>query len=379
MLLAGRHRLSFAGAALIGAAALAASPVLALVDAERVPLRIAAAGPAASSDARVASQPPLPRRLQDTGLFAPDSSDRVRDGVVAFSPQYPLWSDGTTKQRWMRLPKGAAIDASDPDAWVFPIGTRFWKEFSHGRRIETRMIERVADGSWRFATYVWNETGTAAYLAPAEGIRALPVSEAPSGRYTIPSREDCLACHEGPAVPILGFSALQLSPDRDPLAPHAEPRRTEHFDLRRLVDRMMLRNLPAQLLERPPRVAAASAVERAALGYLHANCGHCHNADGALAGLDLSLEQRTADAATSAELARASLFGQSSHYRPLGVEDARRVAADGGGHGVLTMRMRSKGPQSRMPPLGVTVLDVEGIALVDRWIREYLPPVSRTE
>jgi len=34
--------------------------------------------------------------------------------------------------------------------------------------------------------------------------------------------DDCRACHEGRTTPVLGFSALQLSPDRDPNAPHAQ-------------------------------------------------------------------------------------------------------------------------------------------------------------
>ena len=147
----------------------------------------------------------------------------VRDNI-AFAPQYPLWSDGTSKRRWIYLPPGTAIDASRVDAWEFPVGTRLWKEFGYDRRVETRFIERLADGSWRFAAYVWNEEGTDAVLAAEDGA-VLPVSAAPGGRYVVPSRNDCLACHEGPPVPVLGFSALQLSPDRDPLAPHAEPAR----------------------------------------------------------------------------------------------------------------------------------------------------------
>ena len=48
---------------------------------------------------------------------------------------------------------------------MFPVGTRLWKEFSLGRRLETRMLERTREG-WRFATYVWTEDGTDAVLAP---------------------------------------------------------------------------------------------------------------------------------------------------------------------------------------------------------------------
>jgi hypothetical protein len=57
-----------------------------------------------------------------------------------------------------------------PAAWEFPPGTRLWKEFSvNGRRVETRLIERLDDGEWRFAAYAWNEAGREATLAPAEG------------------------------------------------------------------------------------------------------------------------------------------------------------------------------------------------------------------
>ncbi len=75
----------------------------------------------------------------------------------------------------------------DPNAWEFPRGTRLWKEFAHGgRAVETRYIERLADGSWRFATYVWNTAGTEAMLAPEQGMRALAVAAAPGGRYAVP-------------------------------------------------------------------------------------------------------------------------------------------------------------------------------------------------
>jgi hypothetical protein len=210
----------------------------------------------------------LPPTLEDTGF------DEGR--AMAFTPSYPLWSDGSSKRRWLELPPGAAIDKSDPDAWVFPAGTRAWKEFSRdGRKIETRFIERLADGSWRYASYMWNQNGTQAVLAPVEG------------KGSIPSRADCLACHEGAPVPILGYSAVQLE-------------------------------------GKLPRAA----------GYLHANCGHCHNDAGPLANVGLVL----------------------SHGAKVSRGDE------------ILRKMKSKNPLTRMPPLGVTVPDDEGIALVERFL-----------
>ncbi|HET7525615.1 MAG TPA: hypothetical protein VFK10_06700, partial [Burkholderiaceae bacterium] len=222
----------------------------------------------------------LPEHLSGTGLYAAGSTTQVRADVLGFTPQYALWSDGATKRRWIRLPAGSAIDASSADAWQFPPGSQLWKEFSHGgRRVETRYIERQSNGRWRYATYLWNEQGSDAVLAPARGI-ALNLIEAPLGRYDVPSRADCTACHEGTATPVLGFSALQLSPDRDALAAHAQASRPDDVDLRVLTARGLLRNLPQAVVDRAPRVHGRSAVERAALGYLHANCGHCHNRSG---------------------------------------------------------------------------------------------------
>src|SRR6187551_698059 len=104
-----------------------------------------------------------PQRLSETGLY--DASGAINPRNLFFSPQYPLWTDGAEKTRWVRLPEGARIDVSDIDAWRFPVGTRFWKQFSwNGRKVETRMIWKSGEGEWIFATYVWTEDQSDALL-----------------------------------------------------------------------------------------------------------------------------------------------------------------------------------------------------------------------
>src|SRR5215213_11094322 len=113
-----------------------------------------------------------PATLQDTGLYSDFASLEVDPQHLPFAPQYPLWTDGAAKRRWISLPPGSAIDASDPEAWTFPIGTRLWKEFSFaGQRVETRYIERQPDGQWRYAAYAWSADGRDAQLVPASGKR----------------------------------------------------------------------------------------------------------------------------------------------------------------------------------------------------------------
>ncbi|WP_439860599.1 hypothetical protein [Pseudomonas sp. MBLB4136] len=325
----------------------------------------------ALSLARPATDPASapPKLLSETGLFAPESR-AIANGLLPFAPQYPLWSDGADKRRWLSLPTGLAIDAATPDSWVFPEGTRLWKEFAYaGRPVETRFIERLADGSWRYAAYIWEADGRDATLAPEIGA-ALAVAAAPGGRYAVPSRDDCRGCHEAGPVPVLGFSALQLSPDRDGLALHSATDEADTVDLEQLLTRGLLRNLPRALLEQPPRIAARTPTERAALGYLHGNCGHCHNASGPLALLELSLNQGAGSAADAERSLRATV-GRLSESR-LNNLDTRIVPGDAA-RSLLLARMRSRNPVLQMPPLGTARTDAQANALIEQWIVHDLP------
>lgn len=316
---------------------------------------------------------PLRERLTETGLFEPGSVDAIRPDNRSFTPQYPLWSDGANKRRWISLPAGQAIDASRAAAWDFPRGTKIWKEFSvEGRRIETRMIERLHDGKWRFAAYAWNDEQSDATLVPAA--KARKVSLPDGRRYTIPSEADCRACHEGAAAPVLGFSALQLSMDRDPLAPHAEPVRANDLDLNELIAKDLLAGLPHELSEAPPRIAAPTPAGRAVLGYLHANCGQCHvdpKLSGSAVPVELQLALDPSDGSAGSRTIR-TLLESESRYRFAGAADTRLVVPGNSQSGTLLARMRSRDPRIQMPPLGSAIPDLEAITLIEYWIDQDL-------
>lgn len=324
-----------------------------------------------AADAGTPAPAPLPQKLSETGLYQPGTTEIAR-GNIAYTPQYALWSDGARKRRWLYLPPGSSIDAANPDAWEFPPGTRLWKEFGYGAPVETRLIERLADGSWRFASYVWDAEGREALLAPSEGMQRLPAPDAPGGVYAIPSQDDCRACHEAAAVPVLGLSALQLSPDRDPEAPHAEKPEAGHIDLRGLHARGVLRNLPPSLLATPPRIAAPGPGGRAALGYLHANCGHCHNDGGPLADLDLNLQQSAVTGGAGPARTLETLVGYPSEFRLQHVQT--RLVPGAHELSMLLARMRSRNPLVQMPPLGTRVSDAEANELIRHWIEHDLQP-----
>ena len=313
----------------------------------------------------------LPERLSQTGLYADLATKQVAPDLLAFTPQYPLWSDGARKSRWISLPAGTSIDARDPDAWVFPVGTRLWKEFAYERRVETRYIELTADG-WVFATYRWLDDESEALLAPKFGQRA--VYEVAGGvQYDLPARTDCRACHEGNVSRVLGFSALQLSGARDPGAPHAEPLRPGDVDLAMLVRQGWVKGLPAALVAFAPEIPARSATERAALGYLHGNCANCHNTRGPLADLDFSLEVRLdAGVAAARPAALATGLERTARFQPAGSAPMARFAPGRPEASLVLQRMARRDPISQMPPLGTKVVDREALALVERWIRDGL-------
>jgi hypothetical protein len=184
--------------------------------------------------------------LSETGLFTDPA-------VMPFRPRHELWSDGASKQRWIALPPGLPIDTADMDAWVFPVGTRLWKEFSvDGVRIETRLLEKVGHepGDWLAVSYVWDETGTDA-LATPDGLR-----DARGTGHDVPAARECMGCHGGTSSRVLGFSAVQL------------PSET----LLSLAEQGALTRAPEAPYELPGDTLTANV-----LGRLHANCGHCHN------------------------------------------------------------------------------------------------------
>jgi hypothetical protein len=315
-----------------------------------------------------------PRWLSETGLYESGAGTRIVDSQNRpFSPQYPLWSDGAKKSRWMRLPAGAIIDGRDIDRWDFPVGTRFWKEFSFGgRKVETRMLSKDGPAQWTFASYAWNAAQTDAELAPADGLPNV-AEIAPGKRHSIPSVEDCRACHDSARTEILGFTALQLSTDRDANAPHAEPLEAGMVTLQTLIDERKLVPADAQLVTAPPRIAAADARTRAVLGYLSANCGACHNRESSIASLGLDLKARLAPS-HGAPLVRPvhALFRPTAKWQIPDAPDGASAYVTPGvpDLSALLVRMRSRRPSTQMPPLGTVLHDREGIELVATWIRD---------
>jgi cytochrome c553 len=338
-----------------------------------------------------AAAPVAPALLSETGLYAGEGTTRIDPLNRPFSPQYPLWTDGATKRRWIRLPEGTAIDATNLSRWEFPIGTRFWKEFSFdGRKVETRMLWRVSAGGWVFATYVWNEAQTDAALAPEAGVPGI-AEVAPGKRHSIPGIADCRSCHDSARTEILGFDALNLSDDRDPNAPHGEPLTRDMITLKTLTNEGRIYPQRPELIATPPRIDAATPEQRAALGYLSTNCGSCHNRESSIASLGLILKHTVSGSGPSTSSgppraessggirepgtpectpALATTVGKRGHWVVPEAPEASRLINPGHPESsAIVRRMKSRRPSSQMPPLGSVVADKQGVDLMTSWVQ----------
>jgi mono/diheme cytochrome c family protein len=316
---------------------------------------------------RAADEPCAPPRLSDTKLYAGAHPGVVDPANRAFSPQYPLWSDGAAKARWIYLPPGTAIDTTDPGEWQFPVGTRFWKEFTfNGRKVETRFIWRATADQWIFATYVWNEEQSDAVLAPEEGVRGI-VEVASGRRHDVPGSSDCRACHGSRRPGPLGFNALQLSTDRDPHAIHGEPLAPGMIDLATLVRERTLAPARPELVTNPPRIHASTPLTRSVLGYFAANCGTCHNRSGETTFTGPSLKHNDL---SDGDAVAARLLAYATTWQVPGQPEgaSRMLNAATPEASAMLVRMRSRRPSSQMPPLGTVLRDDQAIDAVTKWL-----------
>jgi len=315
---------------------------------------------ATAQDAAPIGPDAMAARLSETGLYANIAAKTINPNLLAFAPTHVLWSDAADKRRWIELPAGTQIDTTDMDHWQFPIGTRVFKEFAqNGKLLETRLIEKIDVDEFRMNAYVWRDDESDADLAVngAQNIRGT--------QHDAPSSFDCRTCHRGEPGRILGFSALQLSRSS------SDPNETT---LAKLMQRNLLSTPPMNSAGYP---APGDATTAAALGYLHANCGHCHNPSTPVFNqthmvLRIDIAQRTPQT-TNTYLTAWNLDAESAQYiaRHPGI---KRIEPGKPMQSAIWQRMNARGDNDQMPPEPFTeVKDQTGIDAVSAFIMNFTP------
>jgi uncharacterized repeat protein (TIGR03806 family) len=315
--------------------------------------------------------------LSQTGCVDPADPKRPAAGLIPYDVASPLWSDGADKERFFALPDGARIRVKDcsrapaacvpPSAggtpeddghWELPVGTVLVKAFRMGgRHVETRLLVRLDAFTWKGYSYKWNDAQTDAEVLPdvIDGLREPVAGGGGSQLWHYPSRAQCLQCHHTAAGISLGLTSAQLNRE------YAYPSGVTENQLVAL-ERIGLFEAPLPTPAPPvladPR-AAALAVEARARSYLHANCANCHRPGGSFEGIDLRRDT---------PLAATGMCNRPPEKGDQGIGGALLLVPGDPERSLLSVRMRRL-EAGRMPQIGTSVLDSDGVRVVEDWIR----------
>lgn len=303
----------------------------------------------------------LPKHLDCTGLYKDADTEELADNLELFTPVYPLWTDAAQKARWIYLPEGGKIDATDPANWKFPNGTRLWKEFRNpdgSRKIETRLFMKTEEGDWSYATYLWDDAGKRA--TRYDNGKELMVD---GKAYALPSHTQCNECHVGRRDRVMGFDAVTLGLTGD------EDR--EGLTLDELISRGRIKNFNADTQYKiGPNPESA---ESRALGWMHNNCGvSCHNTNpnskAYSTGMRLILDPTQLDGRPTDEfIAIQTTIGQKANTLTWAGET--RVEPGAPEDSLLFKLITSRGnPKEQMPPIGTNYTDDANVKIIKEWI-----------
>jgi hypothetical protein len=297
-----------------------------------------------------------PLDLRCTGLYSNWASRTIASDVRQYDPGLHLWSDGANKTRWIYLPPGTKIDTSNMDQWMFPVGTKVWKEFDvGGARIETRLLWKKPSGGWYLTTYAWSsDQSTATELTTGK-------LAADGASFEIPAQSACYDCHNGRYDAVLGFEAVALSTGQ-----------ASGVTMATLAAANLLTDPPAKPITIPGDATAV-----AALGYLHMNCGiPCHNPDSGGAsgtGLFMRLDVATLASVTTTPTWTTGM-GVSSFFAVPGVTSPQIFNPCNPDSSSAYYRMNHRDGVDgtpggvQMPPEITHEVDTTGVATIAAWL-----------
>ncbi|HUS35124.1 MAG TPA: PQQ-dependent sugar dehydrogenase [Verrucomicrobiae bacterium] len=327
----------------------------------------------------VSTQRLPPARLSETELFADLKMLQAAPGLMPYTVNAPLWSDGAEKLRWIAVPNDGppystneTIQFAASNEWNFPQGTLFVKHFSLRtdesdptltRSLETRVLALDADGGAYGIAYRWRDDQSDADLVVESRRAEIPVRTSAGVRtqiWSFPDSRDCMACHTPAAGYALGVNAAQLNaivPDGA-----AEANQLQIWNRVGLFRPPLAENAWGELPRLFGLECATATLQEKARSYLAANCAQCHRPGGVRAAMDLR-------------------YGTPLEMQGLisaRVNDALAVIVPGSpGTSALLARMNRVG-ESQMPPLGRNRIDVPAVDVIAHWIRSLPSSISAT-
>lgn len=314
----------------------------------------------------------FPPTLSATGAFSDVRNLVPSAGLIPYTVNSPLWSDGAVKTRWMAVPNdGPPYTASEQigfaptGEWSFPNGTVFIKHFElttnevtgEKTRLETRLLVRDAGGAVYGVTYKWRPDNSDADLLPDGLEENIAITTATGATrvqtWTYPGRLDCLFCHNPAANYVLGVKTHQLNGDY--LYPSTG--RTDN-QLRTMAHLGLLNPTPSEAsiatYLRSISVTTPNApIQYRIRSWIDSNCSQCHRPNGFCPQFD---------ARFYTPLNRQNLVDTYVKFRDLaGSELYRRDNSIG---------------LNKMPPLAKNVVHEAAMTVLRQWIASPLEVLS---
>jgi len=338
---------------------------------------------------------PIPGQLDAYGVLKREGTTLVPTGnTMVYTLASPLFTDYALKFRTITLPRNARITYKADGVLDLPVGTIISKTFYYARDpqkpggwlktsapsgesialdthqlLETRILQREADGSWQANTYVWNEEQTSATLRrigqTIQGQLRDPVTgESTPLPYGVPNARQCQTCHAVNAT--VGQTGIQ------PIGPTARFLNLEYRygtgklnQLVRLGQLGRWEQLPADLGTIARNVAYAdvksASLEARARAYAEINCAHCHHSlgDARQSGLFLTLEASGNHLGVCKQHVAAGSGGANLMYD---------IVPGKPDESLLLTRMEATTGQAMMPRVGRSLVDREGLQLLREWV-----------
>jgi len=297
---------------------------------------------------------PVPDLLSASGCVDQADITSPYSGLVPYDINAAFWSDGAVKDRHIGLPDGQAISIDAQDDWIFPAGTVLVKNFRlGGRLIETRHLMRHPDGVWAGYTYEWNPTET-----EATRVRGGKVVLVDGQNWIFPDEAECLQCHTAAAGVALGPETAQLNKDFTYPSTGRTHNQLETLDVIAIFS-SPLPGDPATLPAMPNPMDTSADLGDRARAYLHTNCAQCHQPGGPTP-VNVDLRYTTL-------LANMSACDVAPDAGGLGIVAPLIIVPGDASRSVLVARVNRRDVDG-MPPLGSSIPDADGVALLTGWI-----------
>lgn len=342
--------------------------------------------------------------LSDYNLFQQDCNPTTMPNAGGFPYDLttPLFTDYSTKYRYIFIPEGKAAAYTENEVLEFPVGSVLVKTFALPKDtalrgfessigfdgeslIETRLLIHREAG-WLALPYVWNETQTDATLQIAGKTfltSTIHKGEQKEFTYGVPDIQTCKQCHQLTNI-VNGETSSRFAPigpkarllNRDIEFPGGSQNQLAYMVEHGLltgapVDLTSINTIPLFKDNTDISTKTPAELQVLAKGYLDVNCAHCHRRTGS--GDQMTMDGKAGYSGLKLEFWRDFETQKNAHgvckypiaYSTNGL-DFDIVPGDAD-NSILPHRMQLK-TAKKMPEVGRDLIHEEGMDLINAWI-----------